>query len=464
MDLATVVEVGRTGMSRQQAAWPPAVVFARHVIRVVAAAGVVLASIAGQACSSGTAAAPASGGGRRGGGGARGAVPVVVAAAAESDVAVELEAIGNVEAYSTVSVKSQVSGQLTKVHIQDGDFVKAGDLLFTIDQRPFQVALESAQANLMRDQALLNQAEANLARDTVQSQYAQSETKRYAELFTRGLISKEQADQNRAAADAASALLNADQAAIESARATLAVGQAAIDTAKLQLDYTVIRAPLDGRTGNVSVKAGNIVSANVTELTTTTQVRPVYVTFAVPAVNLPSIKRYMAERTLQVMATPQDSDATPASGVLSFVDNTVDTSTDTIKLKATFLNPDRRLWPGQFARVVLRLTTITKAVVVPSEAVQTSQDGQFIWVVKKDFTVEMRPVTTGARVDQSIVVTRGLRTGESVVTEGQLRLEPPEPGKPGTRVQIGQGRGQGPGQGRGQGPGQGQGKHGKATS
>src|SRR5581483_10033621 len=226
----------------------------------------------------------------------------------------------------------------------------------------------------------------------------------------------------------------------------------------LALEYTTIRSPIDGRTGNLTVKAGNLVSANTTELMTIAQVQPTYVTFAVPAIHLPTIKRHLATDHLPVTATPQDADAQPAEGLLTFVDNTVDATTDTIKLKATFPNTDHRLWPGQFARVSLRLTTLPNATVVPSQAVQTGQDGQFVFVVKPDNTVEQRTINGGQRVADDTVIEKGLKPGETVVTEGQLRLEPGSrvttdlSGQPGRGNRGGGGRrGGGQGQGGGQG-------------
>ena len=212
------------------------------------------------------------------------------------------------------------------------------------------------------------------------------------------------------------------------------------------LGYTLIRSPIDGRTGNLTVKAGNLVAANTSELTTIAQVQPVYVTFAMPAVHLPTIKNHMSVDRLPVVATPQDAERQPVTGELTFVDNLVDVSTDTIKLKATFPNRDRRLWPGQFARVTLRLAVLPNATVVPTQAVQTGQDGQFVFVVKPDSTVEQRPISTGQRVGEDAVIDNGLKPGETIVTEGQLRLEP------GTRVQTGNGRdGGAPAGGRGRG-------------
>jgi multidrug efflux system membrane fusion protein len=203
---------------------------------------------------------------------------------------------------------------------------------------------------------------------------------------------------------------------------------------KVQLDYTQIRSPIDGRTGNLMVKLGNVVNANSMDMMTINQVQPIYVTFAVPESQLPSIKQYMAERKLLVIASPQDDTAAKETGALTFVDNGVDPTTGTIKLKGTFANEDRKLWPGQFVRVVLRLTTRQGALVVPNEAIQTGQDGQYVFVVKPDRTVESRVVTTGARINQELVVEKGLAAGETVVTEGQLRLAP------GSRIQVRDGR------------------------
>jgi len=411
----------------------------RASVRFVQLAVPALAVATAAACS-GTSAAPA-----RGRGGEGGPVPVVTTKATQRDVPVDIDGIGNVEAYSTISVRAQITGQLTEVLFHEGDSVKKGDHLFTIDPRPFQAQLEQANANLKRDEALLNQAEAQLARDASNAEYMQLSAERNAQLNARGIISKDQAEQSRSQADATAASVKADKAAVESARAQLVAQQAAVDNAKLALEYTTIRSPIDGRTGNLTVKAGNLVSANTTELMTIAQVQPTYVTFAVPAIHLPTIKRHLATDHLPVTATPQDADAQPAEGLLTFVDNTVDATTDTIKLKATFPNTDHRLWPGQFARVSLRLTTLPNATVVPSQAVQTGQDGQFVFVVKPDSTVEQRTITVGQRVGEDVVINKGLNPGETIVTEGQLRLEP------GSRVQSGGGRDSGAPAGRGRG-------------
>ncbi|MGA2267949.1 MAG: efflux RND transporter periplasmic adaptor subunit [Bryobacteraceae bacterium] len=355
--------------------------------------------------------------------------------ASEKDVPVEIQVIGNVEAYSTISVKAQVGGQLTNVSFHEGDYVKTGDLLFTIDQRPLEAALNLAIANLAKDEATLGQAQANLARDTAQNKYTEANATRYAELFQSGVVSKDQSEQLRASADASGQALAADKAAIASAQAAIGASKAAADNARVQLGYTSIRSPIDGRTGNLNVKQGNVVMANSQELMTINQIEPIYVTFSVPEAQLPAIKRYMAQQKLPVRAGPQDNPGDQETGVLTFIDNAVDMTTGTIKLKGTFANSDRKLWPGQFVRVTLRLTTQQNAIVVPNQAVQTGQNGSYVYVVKQDRTVEMRPVTTGARVEQDMVVDQGLQLGETVVTEGQLRLAP------GSRVVVRDGRG-----------------------
>lgn len=417
--------------------------FRRVSVRSLIIIGACAAAIISAACGRSTPAAGAGGGrgGRGRGDGA--AAPVVTAKVSSKDVPVDLAAIGNVEAYASISVRSQVTGVLQELSIHEGDLVKQGQLLFTIDRRPFQAALASAEANLVRDHALLAQAEAQLARDASNAEYQQMSAERQMQLNQRGIISKDVAEQTRAQADATAATVKADRASIESARAQLVAQQGAVDAAKVSLDYTTIRSAIDGQSGNLGVKVGSLVTANQTELTTVARVQPVLVTFTVPAIHLGTIKGHMASGKLPVTATPQDAAAQPAPGVLSFVDNAVDMTTDTIKLKATFDNPDRRLWPGQFARVSLRLTTLDHATVVPSQAVQTGQDGQYVFVVKDDQTVEQRSVTVGQRVEDDTVVQKGLKPGETVVTEGQLRLEP------GSRVTTDlSGRGAG-GRGRG---------------
>ena len=446
-------------MLRRACSWPFSIL--APALLALAGAGLVVS-----ACGSNTAAAGPGGGGRggRGRGGDGGAAPVVTTKVTEKDVPVDLAAIGNVEAYATISIRSQVTGQLNEVSFREGDLVRQGQLLFTLDRRPFEAALAQAEANLVRDKALLAQAEAQLARDAANAEYQQLTAERQGQLSQRGIISKDMAEQSRSQADATAAVVKADRASIDSARAQLVAQEAAVDAARVSVTYTAIKSPIDGQTSALSVKVGSLVAANQTELTTIARVQPVYVTFSVPAVHLSTIKSHMTGGKLPVTATPQDTDAQPATGALTFVDNSVDMTTDTIKLKATFENSDRRLWPGQFARVTLRLATLSHALVVPSQAVQTGQDGQYVFVVKPDSTVEQRAITPGQRVADDVVVQKGLQAGETVVTEGQLRLEPgshvttdlsPRGGGPGAGARGRGGRGGNRGQGGGgQGGGQ----------
>ncbi|HWZ31458.1 MAG TPA: efflux RND transporter periplasmic adaptor subunit [Bryobacteraceae bacterium] len=402
------------------------------------------------------------GGGRRSFDGG-GPVPVVTAKVTQRDVPIEVSVVGNVEAYATISMIPQISGQLVEVAFGEGDYVRKNQKLFTIDPRPLQAQLAQSKAQLARDQALLNQAEANLKRDDASLVNARTEAGRYASLFEQKIVSREQVDQYKTTADTLAQSLVADRAAIESAKATIASDQAAIDTVALQLAYTIINSPIDGKTGNLMIKQGSIVSANSTVLIAITQIEPTYVTFAVPENNLADIKKYSAQGKLSVQAITQEADAVKEKGALTFIDNNVDMTTGTIKLKGTFPNTDHKLWPGQYVNVVLRLTTRPNALVVPNQAVQSGQDGSFVYVVGDNRRVQAKPVVTGPRVDQDLVIDKGLEEGETVVTEGQLRLAPGSmvttrdpnapPGDGG-----GRGRGQGSGDGKGSGDGQGKGR------
>src|ERR1019366_187710 len=324
------------------------------------------------------------GGGRGGGRGRGGDVPVTVAKASTRDVPVEVQVIGNVEAYSTITVKALVGGQLTNVYFKEGDFVQKSEKLFDIDPRPLEAAYNQAVANIARDQASLLQAQANMARDQANAKYQDSQAKRYGDLFQAGVVSKDQAEQLRAGADAGAQAVNADKAAISSAQAAIGASTATAENAKVQLGFTTIYSPIHGRTGNLTVKQGNVVTANNMDMMTINQVEPIYVTFSVPEAQLTAIKKYMALGSLTVRARPQDADtADEERGALTFVDNTVDVTTGTIKLKGTFPNTNHQLWPGQFVRVTLLLTTQANAIVVPNQAIQTGQSGSFIYVVKE---------------------------------------------------------------------------------
>lgn len=331
------------------------------------------------------------------------AVPVLVGTVAQRTVPVQLTAIGNVEAVSTIQVKSQIGGILHKVHFREGQDVAKGSLLFTIDPRQYE--------------AQVKQAEANLARDKAQMDNADEQAQRYGELVKKGYVAKEQYEQYRTNAAALEATVNADKAMVENAR--------------LQLKYCYIYSPITGRTGNLIAAEGNLIKASAdTAMVVINQIEPIYVAFSLPEQTLPEIKKYMAQGKITVGAYMSKDDKSPEQGVLTFVDNTVDPTTGTIKLKATFQNVQKKLWPGQFVNVALTLTTQPNAVLVPTSAIQTGQSGQFVFVVKSDNTVESRPVSGGRAIDDETVIDKGVSPGEKVVTDGQVRLVP------GAKVEI----------------------------
>jgi multidrug efflux system membrane fusion protein len=349
-------------------------------------------------------------------------VPVSIAQATQESVPTELRIVGSVEASSIVQVKSQVAGPIERVTFTEGQDVKAGDLLFVIDKRPFQEALRQAEAAVGRDRAAITQAEAALARDSAQAKFAETDAARYAELAKAGVVSKSQYDQSRTSADVSRESARATQATIENAKAALEADQAAVGAAKLNLSYCEIQAPISGRTGNLLVHAGNLVKVNDVPMVVINQVAPVFVTFAVPEQHLAAVRRLSAGRKLPVSAHANDNADRKALGFLSLIDNTVDANTGTIKLKGTFENKDAMLWPGAFVTVVLTLDTET-ATVIPAEAVQNGQQGQFVYVVK-DNKVEIRPITAGRSFGKKMAIDKGIAAGETVVTDGQLRLFP----------------------------------------
>ena len=417
--------------------------------RVAAVLAVLAAALAVGACSDrgGAATGPA----------APPTVPVGVAGVEQKIVPLQATAVGNVQAYTTVGVKSQIAGQIVQVHFTEGRDVKRGDLLFTIDPRPPEAALRQSEANVAKDVAQLRQAEAtlaqrhaevtqalaNLERELAQMENARVQEQRYRALMDRELIAREQYDQlrttfaalqatvqaARAAVENARASARAAEAAVENARAVIKADEAMVDVARLQLAYTTIRAPMDGRTGNLLVQAGNVLKSNEdTPLVVIAQVHPIYVSFSVPEQHLTAIKKYQAGGGLKVEAAI-DGGQRRAAGALTFINNTVDPNTGTIQLKATFPNTDDVLWPGQFVDVSLTLTA-ENAVVVPAQAVQAGQQGPFVFVVKPDMTVESRRVKVGRRLPRELVIDEGLTPGERVVIDGQLRLVP------GARVEI----------------------------
>jgi len=352
------------------------------------------------------------------------ALPVEVAPAVQKTVPVQLRAIGNVQAYSTVSVKSRLAGQLMQVYFKEGQDVKSGDLLFVIDPRPFEAALKQAEASLEREMAQVKQAEANIAKDAAQAKNAQVEADRYKFLFEKGVVPRQQYDKFRTDAEALEATVHADRAAKVNAEAAVVADRAAVENAKLQLGYCSIRSPMDGRTGSLIVQEGSMIKDNDTIMVVINQITPTYVSFSVPEQYLAEIKKYMALGKLKVQAIVPNGETPPEEGLISFIDNAVDTATGTLRLKGTFANREKKLWPGQFVNVVLTLTTEPNAIVVPSQAIQTGQEGQYVFVVKPDFTVESRPVVAGRTIHGETVIQKGLSADEKVVTDGQLRLYP----------------------------------------
>lgn len=342
------------------------------------------------ACSSSDAQAPTAGPSQP-------AIPVTVGVVVEKEMPLDANVVGTVEAFSTVAVRAQVTGELKAVNFKQGDDVREGQVLFTLDHRPLEAAL--------------HQAEANLARDTAQAANAKVIAQRMDDLVERGVGTREQRDTARTTAAALDAVVGANRAAVENA--------------KVQLQYATIRAPIAGRTGALMVHAGNLVRANdQLPLVVINQVSPIFVSFGVPEALLPELRRYMSMRELEVEALPPNEEIAPAAGRITFVDNQVDQTTGTIRIKATFPNSNRRLWPGQFVNVRVRLASETRTIVVPSVAVQAGPEGQYVYVVKGDQTVEMRPVVVARTAGQETILRQGVKPGETVVLDGQLRLVP----------------------------------------
>jgi len=380
-------------------------------------------------------------------------VPAVTALATLQNLPLEIHNIGNVEAYSIVNVLAQVGGQLEEVLFTQGQDVRKGDLLFKIDRRPYQAQLAQAEANVDRDQsqmkaavanlhrdlALEKQYEAALKRDQASQRYADIEVERYLNLVKEGAVSHEQADQIKTNSDTAGAVVLSDQAAIENAKAVVASDQAAIQTAnatwnadkaaadnlRVQLGYTEIRSPVNGRTGALNVYQGNVVRANdTTPLVTINQVQPIYVTFSVPEAHLRDIQQAKDKGNLRVTARLNGDKQQMQTGHLIFIDNNVDKTTGTIRLRAIFENQERVLWPGQFVDVVLGLPGSLPQVVVPSRAIQSDQSGQSVYLVNADLSVKNVPVEVERTRGDYSVIKKGLSTGDRVVIDGQMKLAP----------------------------------------
>jgi multidrug efflux system membrane fusion protein len=348
------------------------------ILLIVALAGAVLPA----GCSKKTPQAPV--------------VPVSVAQVVQEIVPIELSSFGAVEANMSVTVKSQVAGVLTAVHFAEGQEVKKGDLLTSIDSRPFDAALKMAQGTLEKDQAQLKNA--------------QKEASRQAELFKKGFTSQDEYDKSVTAADALKAMVDSDKAAVENAA--------------IQVGYCSIRSPIDGVIGSLSVNQGNLIKEKDVAIASINQISPIRINFTLPQQNLPLIRKYMAGNTLDIKVTiPGAEEQEPVRCSLLFIDNSVDASAGTIRLWGISQNEKRALWPGQFVNVVLVLTQEPNVPVVPSQAVQNGQQGQFVYIVKPDNTVETRPVKVERTIDGRSVV-RELGPGETVVTDGQSRLVP----------------------------------------
>jgi multidrug efflux system membrane fusion protein len=321
-------------------------------------------------------------------------VPVTAGTVEQETVPISFRTIGNVEAMETVAVKARIGGELLRIGFREGDSVQQGAVLFVIDSRPYEAALAQAEAVLARDQALLAKAEADISR--------------YADLVEQDFVTKEQYDQ-----------IVADAAAL---KASVAADEAAVVTARLNLEYCTIVAPVTGRTGNLNVKKGNLIKANDDKaMVTINQMKPIYVAFSVPAQQLPAVLEHR-DNGIEVLVSIPGESSEPITGELTFVDNAVDTSTSTILLKAAFANRDERLWPGDFVDVNVILGEEPDRVVCPTSAVQTSQEGQHVFVIKNDSTVELRPVQVNRMDEHVAVIDGGLTAGETVVTDGQLRL------------------------------------------
>jgi multidrug efflux system membrane fusion protein len=331
-------------------------------------------------------------------------VPVTAATVEKKAVPYEIRAIGNIVEYASVNVRSQAGGYLSKIHFQKGQFVKKDAILFTIDPRSYKASLMQTEGALAKDQAQLDNARAD--------------EHRYAELVKKGYISKQQYEQSQAAANALEAVVKADQAAVE--------------YAKVQLSFCYIHAPISGRLGDILLDEGNLVKAADDNkfLVTIRQMQPIYVSFSVPEKTLGEIKKYMASKQLSIDVYADKGDTKPEKGMLSFVDNTVDPTTGTIRLKGTLKNEADRLWPGQFVNVVLSLYTQSDAVTIPSQAIQSGQHGQYVYTIKDDLTTEIRPVVISRTYGNDSIIEKGLKPGEKVVTDGQLRIVP------GAKVQI----------------------------
>lgn len=356
------------------------------------------------------------------------AAPVRVAKVERKDVPFEVRAVGNAEAFSMVAIKSRVAGQIIHVRVREGEEVKAGALLFELDPKPFVERLRAAEGALARDQAAEKQSLAEIQRATAQAAQARVQRERYQKLLKEGIAAAQQAEEIRSASLSAEAQLNVTKAALESVRAAIRAGEAQVAAAKLDLSYTRIEAPVGGTAGFLQTRTGNLVKENdTTALMTIAQHSPMYVSFAVPEQHLNEIRKYSSGGRKLVVDVLDEAAAVTAHGALDVMDNTVDSTTGTIKLKALFPNKDRRLWPGQFVTVRMMLRVDAGALTVPNNAVQAGPDGPYVWVVRGDKTAELRPVAVLRTQREFTVLGDGIQEGETVIVSGQLRVAPNAP-------------------------------------
>jgi len=368
---------------------------------------------------------------------ARPPAPVSVTEAVAQDVPTYLDAIGKTVAREVVSVQPQVSGRITKIHFTDGANVRKGDLLFTIDTRPFEAKVKQAQANLAKDEAAKRQAEANLAKEIAQAKWGETQVKRYRTLVESGVVPREQYEELRANLDSLNANVGAARAAVRSADEAMKADVQAIESARVELSYCYIRSPIDGRAGQRLVDIGNVVNpggpnnsagsastANNNALLIIERLDPIYADFTISQDNLTQVQEQMRAGTLVTEVRLPDSPENHVTGQLTFLDNAVQNQTGTVSLRATIPNDGHRFWPGRFVNVRLVLSTIRQAVLIPASAPQMSAKGSFVYVVKPDTTAEQRPVTLGQRQGDLVVVVTGVQAGERVVTNGQIGVTP----------------------------------------
>lgn len=363
--------------------------------------------------------------------------PVVVSTAVSQDVSNYMDALGRIVARETVSIQPQVSGRIEKIHFADGANVRKGDLLFTIDPRPFDANLKQAQANLAKDTAAKKQAEANLAREIARENWGRAQAERYRTLVEQGVVAREQYEQLRTDYDTLKANSEAARAAVRSADETIKVDNAAIDNAKVQLSYCYIHSPIDGRAGQRLVDIGNVVNPGggggnsdsnsgppSNALLVIERIDPIYADFTISQNNLSQVQEQMRAGSLRAEVRLPDSPEDGVFGQLTFVDNAVQTETGQVTLRATLPNPGHRFWPGRFVNVRLLLGTVNGAVLVPATAPQMSAAGSYIYVIKPDMMAEQRTVSLGQRQGDLIVVEKGVAAGEKVVVNGQLGVTP----------------------------------------